>query len=115
MRNQKPEPVDFRKLESRNQKLKTRIQNSVIMNDNRNNSLQQGLINCNYRKKLFCCYLFSLLYHNHNLYNEVWEKMISFEQPLAPKITPGSVVRKLGKVVHWVNHYSVRVSDFSVG
>ena len=43
------------------------------------------------------------------------KKMISFEQPLAPKITPGSVVRKLGKVVHWVNHYSVRVSDFSVG
>jgi len=60
----------------------TRIRNPDIMNDDRNNSLQQCLIN-KYEQKLYCCYLFSRL----NLLEPqtvIAKKLFtSSEQPLA--------------------------------
>ena len=38
--------------------------------------------------------------------------LTSSEQPLA---TSDPIVQKLDKAIHWVNHYPVRVSDFSGG
>ena len=74
----------------------------MYMNDDRNNS---------FREKIILSYIFFALLQSQTVIAK--KTLTSFEQPLATHLA--WLYIKLDKAIHWVNHYPLRVTDFSGG